>query len=76
MAAPEARTNNSGAAQGTLARRVVDEVEISPEALSAQRADRPTREQVVAAARERIAAGYYDRPAVLVATIDRLARAL
>ncbi len=65
VASPEARGTS-------VARRIIDEVELSDEAIRAQRSDRPTREQVVASARERIASGYYDQPGVLDATIERL----
>ncbi len=69
VASPETR-------ETSVARRIIDEVELSNEAILAQRADRPTREQIVASARERIANGYYDQPGVLDATIERLGRDL
>jgi hypothetical protein len=69
VASPEARASSG-------ARTIVDEVELSDEAMLAQRADRPTREQIVASARERIASGYYDQPGVIDATIERVARDL
>jgi hypothetical protein len=56
------------------ARRITDEVELSAEAISALA--RPVREDVVARARERIAAGYYDQQGVIERTIDRAARDL
>jgi len=74
VAAPEARRERpAGAGAGAGARRIVDEVELSEQALRASGAGRPSREEVVALARERIASGYYDRPEVLERTIDRAA---
>jgi hypothetical protein len=58
---------------GAAARRIVDEVELSDAALSAQR---PAREEIIARARERIASGFYDQQGVIDQTIDRLPRGL
>lgn len=63
-----AETTSSGGA-----RRIVDEVELSDAALSAQR---PVRDEVIARARERIASGYYDQQGVVDRTIDRLSSGL
>jgi hypothetical protein len=58
---------------GAAARRIVDEVELSDAALSAQR---PVREEIIARARERIASGFYDQQGVIDQTIDRLSSGL
>ncbi len=61
------------ASASTSARRIVDEVELSDAALSAQR---PVRDEIIAKARERIASGYYDQQGVIEQTIDRLSSGL